>query len=460
MSDTPPSSDANPDAQGLDAGLLADLHDAIEEGDLRWLARTLARLHPADAADALESLDFDTFRTAIELLGDDLPADVLIELRDAHREEAVETLPDEALTSALEDLDSDDAALILDDIDDDRRERILEDLTPVDRAGLERSLSFGEETAGRLMQTEFVAAPEDWSVGDAIDHARALGQDLPQTFYELYVVDPGHRLKGIVSLATLLRHPREARLTEIMHDALTDISPDTGQEDVAFQFQKYSLASAPVTDAGGRLIGMITVDDMVDVIQAENSSDLLSLSNVNSADSTDTVLDTVKARAPWLAVNLFTAFIASWIISLFEPAIERIVALAVLMPVVAALGGNAGSQGLAVAVRALAERQLDGKAARRAIVREGVAATFNGVLFAIGVGVISLLWFRDPALSGVIAAAMLLTFIWAGLSGILVPLGLKRLGADPAVASSVFVLTLTDVMAFLSFLGLASLVLL
>ena len=432
----------------VDPDLLEDIIESIDERDTRWLARTLQRMHPADAADALEALSFDTFSEAVELLGGELPADILIELRDSYREEAVEVLPDAAVASALDELDSDDATTILEDLEDDRRERILEDLAPIDRAQLERGLSYEEESAGRLMQTEFVAAPEYWTVGHAIDHARDIGEELPEVFYELYVIDPGHRLIGIVQLATLLRTARDVQLSDIMKDPLSSLKPDMDQQEVAFQFRKYSLAAAPVTD------------DMVDVMQEENAEDLLSLLNVTSADGADTVWDTVKARAPWLGVNLFTAFIASAIISLFEGAIAQVVALAVLMPVVAALGGNAGSQGLAVAVRAIAERQLDGDAARRAILREVLSGFVNGLIFAIGVGVISLVWFRDIELALVIATAMLATFVWAGLSGILVPLGLKRLGADPAVASSVFVLTLTDVMAFFSFLGLASIVLL
>ncbi|MBU4568798.1 MAG: magnesium transporter, partial [Alphaproteobacteria bacterium] len=331
---------------------------------------------------------------------------------------------------------------------------------PVDRAELERSLGYDEETAGRLMQTEFVAVPEFWSVGETIDHARALGTDLPEVFYDIYVIDPAHRLLGIVSLASLLRQPRETALEDIMHDPSMTLSTDDDQEDVAFQFQKYSLASAPVTDHAGRLVGMITVDDMVDVMQSEHAEDLLALSNVSSADASDTVFETVKARLPWLSINLFTAFMASAIISMFEGAIEQVVALAILMPVVAALGGNAGSQGLAVAVRAIASRELEGAAARRSVWREFLAAAINGLLIGSGVGLIAMFWFGDTGLGLVIASAMFGTFLWAGLAGILVPLGLKRLGADPAVASSVFVLTLTDVMAFFSFLGLASLVLL
>ena len=458
MTDT---STPTPAEQGkIDPVFLDDLADAIDERDVRWLSRTLKRLHPADAADALEALPYDTFEEAVELLGGELPPEILIELRDSYREGAVEMLPDTAVAQALDELDSDDATTILEDLEEDRRERILEDLAPVDRAELERSLAFEEETAGRLMQTEFVAVPEFWTVGQTIDHTRNLGTDLPEVFYEIYVIDPGHRLKGIVSLASLLRQPRDIALEDIMHEPTTELNTSTDQEDVAFQFQKYSLASAPVTDDAGRLVGMITVDDMVDVIHDEHSEDLLALSNVSSADASDTVFETVKARLPWLGINLFTAFIASAIISVFEGAIEQVVALAILMPVVAALGGNAGSQGLAVAVRAIASRQLDGAAGRRAILREVMAASINGLLIGAGVGLIAIFWFGDSALGLVIAIAMFGTFLWAGLSGILVPLGLKRLGADPAVASSVFVLTLTDVMAFFSFLGLATLVLL
>lgn len=450
-----------PEEQGkIDLVFLRDLADAVDERDIRWLARTLKRMHPADAADALEALDYDTFEEAVELLGGQLPPEILIELRDSYREDAVDMLPDQAVAQALDELDSDDATTILEDLEDDRRERILEDLAPVDRAELERSLGYEEETAGRLMQTEFVAVPEFWTVGQTIDHARDRGTELPEVFYDVYVIDPAHRLLGIVSLSDLLRQPRETPLEDIMHEPTTTLDTSTDQEDVAFQFQKYSLASAPVTDTAGRLVGMITVDDMVDVMHSEHSEDLLALSNVSSADASDTVFETVKARLPWLAINLFTAFIASAIISMFEGAIEQVVALAILMPVVAALGGNAGSQGLAVAVRAIASRQMGGTAARRAILREFLAAAINGLLIGAGVGLIAMFWFADAGLGLVIGIAMFGTFLWAGLSGILVPLGLKQLGADPAVASSVFVLTLTDVMAFFSFLGLASLVLL
>ena len=461
MSDLPQShEDTENQRRDADIQLEQDMRESVWEGDRRWLSRTLDRLHPADAADHLEQLSTEDFADAIELLDGQLPTDIIIELRDEYREAAVDVLSDSAVASVLDELDSDDATTILEDLEDERRERILEVLEPADRASLEQNFAYAEESAGRLMQREYYAAPEFWTVGHTIDHARENAEHLPDQFFDVYVIDPTYRLVGEVPLALLLRTPREVPLSDIMAESESSIHADMDQEEVAYQFQKYSLASAPVTDASGRLLGMITVDDMVDVIQDENTEDFLAMSGVNSADGSDTVFDSVKARAPWLAVNLFTAFIASGIISLFEGTLDAIVQLAILMPVVAALGGNAGSQGLAVSVRAIAERELEGDSARRAVVRETLTGIANGVIFAIGVAIIAFIWFQDVRLSVVIGIAMLATFIWAGFSGILVPLALKRFGADPAVASSVFVLTLTDIMAFFSFLGLATLVLL
>ncbi|MEL7452670.1 MAG: magnesium transporter [Pseudomonadota bacterium] len=444
----------------IQAVLLRDLEDALEERDTRWLSRTLSRLHPADAADALEQLSGEGFSQMIELLGGELPSEILIELRDEYREDAVEALPDAVVTAALSDLDSDDAIAVLEDLQEARRDRILDELTPEDQEPLRQALDFDEETAGRLMQREFVAAPEFWTVGHTIDHARETGSDLPEQFFDIYVVDPGFKVRGSVSLPMLLRSPRDVRLADIMTDIETEIETGMDQEEVAYLFQKYSLASAPVVDESGRITGMITVDDMVDVIQEENTEDLLALSGVTSADGSDTVLEAVKARAPWLAVNLLTAFFASTIISFFEPALEAFVALAILMPVVGALGGNASSQALTVTVRAIAERELEGRAARRAVKREVLTGLSNGAIFASLVGLITFGWFRDMQLAWVIAVALFATFLWAGFAGIVIPLLMKRLGADPAVASSVFVLTLTDSVAFLCFLGLATLVLL
>lgn len=449
-----------PDEQTDQTRQLADLRHAILDGDEPWLRARLDEMHPADASDLLEQLSADEFEAAVEMLGGELPSDILIELRDEYREDAVDLLSDAAVADALDALDSDDATAVLEDLDEDRRERILDEMAPTERAMLEANLVYPEKSAGRLMQREFLAAPEFWTVGQAIDFARNNADELPTDFYEIYVVDPLNRPLGYVLLSQLLRTRRDIGLADIMTDIQSAIRVNMDQEEVAYQFQKYSLASAPVSDGEGRLVGMITVDDMVHVIQDENTEDLLALSNVSSADGSDTVLDSVRARAPWLAINLVTAFVASAIIALFEDALNSLVQLAILMPVVAALAGNAGSQGLAVAVRAIAERELDGPAARRAVVREGLTGLVNGVIFAVGVGLIAWLWFGGTLLALVIGVAMLASFVWAGLSGILVPLSLKRIGADPAVASSVFVLTLTDTMAFFSFLGLASVVLL
>lgn len=440
--------------------LMAELREAIDAGAAKQVRGLLEAEHPADASDFLEQLSSERFEAAMALLGGDLPAEILIELREEYREDAVEVMSDEAVVEALDELETDDATAVLEDLDEDRRERILEELQPEDRAVLEASFEFEEDTAGRLMQREFIAAPEFWNVGQAIDYARENADELPTDFYEIYVVDPANKPLGYVLLSQLLRAKRDVSLADIMATFNSDIHVDLDQEEVAYQFQKYALASAPVKDHDGRLVGMITVDDMVHVIQEENTEDLLALANVSSADGSDTVWESVKARAPWLGINLITAFIASAIIALFEGTLDRLVQLAILMPVVAALAGNAGSQGLAVAVRAIAEREMEGKAGRRAVIRETLTGLVNGVIFAIGVGLVAYFWFNDLNLAIVLAAAMLASFAWAGVSGILVPLTLKRMGADPAVASSVFVLTLTDTMAFFSFLGLATLFLL
>lgn len=449
-----------PDDEEQRAQLASDLRDAIDLGEGDWIRDTLDDMHPADASDLLEHLSTERFEAAVELLDGELPSEILIELREEYREDAVEIMSDEAVVEALDDLETDDATAVLEDLDEDRRERILDELEPEDRAVLEASFEFEEDTAGRLMQREFLAAPEFWTIGQTIDFARDNAGDLPTDFYEIYVVDPTNKPLGYVLLSQLLRTGRDVKLADIMGSFNSDIHVDQDQEEVAYQFQKYALASAPVKDHEGRLVGMITVDDMVHVIQEENTEDLLALANVSSADGSDTIWESVKARAPWLGINLITAFVASAIIALFEGTLDRLVQLAILMPVVAALAGNAGSQGLAVAVRAIAEREMEGKAGRRAVVRETLTGVVNGGIFAIGVALVALFWFQDVKLSIILGVAMFASFVWAGVSGILVPLTLKRMGADPAVASSVFVLTLTDVMAFFSFLGLATLFLL
>lgn len=445
----------------ISPAFIAQFVGAVGDGDKPYLWRTVKDLHPADTADLLEHLPPDAFRKAIHLLGKNLPAEAVAELSDNMRLEALRELTDAAVTAMIGHLDSDDASFLLSDLEEDRRARILNKVSATDRAAIESSLAFDEESAGRLMQRAFVAAPVFWTVGQAIDHMRSVSDDdLPETFFEIYIVDPAFRLQGSVPVSRLLRYSRETPLKDIMKDVPVEVHPEMDQEEVAYIFRQYNLASAPVVDEAGRLTGMITIDDVVDVIQEEAEEDILALSGVSEAGVNQSLLSAVRARIPWLGVNLVTAFFASTVVSLFAHVIDTHVALAFLMPVVAGLSGNAGSQALAVSVRAIAERDLEGPLVRRAIRREALTAIINGTIIAWSAALIVLLWFQTPLLSAVIGLSMMVTFTWAGLVGILAPLTLKRVGADPAVASSVFVLTSIDMASFFVFLGLASVMLL
>jgi magnesium transporter len=432
----------------------------IEEGDGEGIGRLLDGLHPADIADLIEQLNSEQQEELARIAPDILTGEVLANLQWDTRELVAAELDPAHLAAAIQELDSDDATLLVEELDDALREQVLAEVPEEDRAALESSLSFDEETAGRLMQREFVAAPDFWTVGHTIDHMRAAGDELPELFFDVYVVNTGFEPIGAVPVSRLMRSKRDVKLADIMEEVRIRIEPDTDQEDVAYYFEKYHLISAPVVDASGRLSGMLTVDDMVEVIQEENKEDMLALAGVNEAGLTDTVMESVKSRAPWLLVNLGTAVLASGVIALFDTAISQLVALAVLMPIVASMGGNAGTQSLAVAVRAIASRDLTSANARRVIIREMLTGTFNGIIFALVMGVVAGLWFQNWALAGVIAIAMVINLACAGLAGILVPMGLKRFGADPAVSSSVFVTTVTDVVGFFAFLGLAAMVLL
>ncbi len=444
----------------ISPSFIAHFVGAVGDGDKPYLWRTVKNLHPADTADLLEHLPPDAFRKAIHLLGKELPAEAVAELSDTARLEALHELTDNAVTAMIGHLDSDDASFLLSDLEEDRRARILTKVSATDRAAIESALSFDEESAGRLMQRAFVAAPVFWNVGQAIDHMRSVSEDdLPENFFEIYIVDPAFRLMGCVPVSLLLRSTRDKPLKDIMKEVKATVRPEMDQEEVAYIFRQYNLASAPVVDEAGRLTGMITIDDVVDVIQEEAQEDILALSGVSEAGVNQSVLSAVRARIPWLGVNLVTAFLASTVVSLFAPIIDQFVALAFLMPVVAGLGGNAGSQALAVSVRAIAERDLEGPLIRRAIRREALTAIINGLVIASVASLVVLVWFHDPRLSLVILIAMSATFTWAGLIGILAPLTIRRLGLDPAVASSVFVLTSIDLMGFFVFLGLASLML-
>ncbi len=445
----------------LDPAFIAQFVDAVADGGQNQLHRIIKELHPADAADLLEHLPPDAFRKAIHLLDQDLPAEAVAELSDETRLAALNELTDAGIAAMIERLDSDDASFLLNDLEEERRTQILARVSATDRAAIESSLAFDEESAGRLMQRGFVAAPVFWTVGQAIDHMRTVAaDDLPETFFEIYIVDPAFRLQGGVPVSTLLRATRDVPLKNIMKEVAVSIRREMDQEEVAYIFQQYNLASAPVVDEAGRLTGMITVDDIVDVIQEENREDILALSGVSEAGANQSVMSAVRARIPWLGINLVTAFSASVVVALFQGTIEQVVALAILMPVVAGLCGNAGSQALTVTVRAIAERDLDGPLVGRAVRREALTALVNGIAIASAAALVAGIWFQDLMIGVAIGAAMVFTFLCAGLIGILTPLAMKRLGVDPAVASAVFVLTSIDLIGFFVFLGLATLILL
>jgi magnesium transporter len=449
-----------PNAADTDVAAVARLADAIADRDGAAIRALIEDLHPADAADILEQLTIEQVRQAAKLAPEAFTGELLSELQWDLRDDITDVLEPQQLAEAIKDLDSDDAALVLEELDDHVREAVLSEVPDEDRTLLESQFAHEEETAGRLMQRDFVAAPEHWTVGDAIDHMRAAGEDLPDVFFDVYVVDAAFAPKGAVPVSQLMRSKRATKLTDLMSDLRVTIAPDVDQEEAAYLFEKYHLFSAPVVDEGGRLTGMLTIDDMVDVIQEENKEDLLALAGVNDAGLSDGVIDSVRSRAPWLLVNLATAILASGVIALFEDALAAIVALAVLMPIVASMGGNAGTQSLAVAVRAIASRDLTSANARRVIVREILTGIVNGVIFAIVMALVAAVWFQNWTLAGVIALAMVINLAFAGLAGIAVPLALRRFGADPAVSSSVFVTTVTDVIGFFAFLGLAAIILL
>lgn len=443
---------------------LDELREAITFQERALILTLLEGEHHADIADKFEQLTTDERKIVIELSPEVLSPAVLAELEDEVLEDILPLLPAEQISDAVQALDSDDAVQLFEELDKDQRAEVLAVLPDRVREELEAGFSFNEETAGRLMQREFVAAPEFWTVGQTIDHMRAQGvkdsDTLPDLFFDVYVIDTHFHPIGVLPLSALMRSGRDTPLADIMKELPVLIEPDTDQEDVAYLFGKYDLISAPVIDADGRLTGMITVDDMVEVIHDENTEDLLALAGVSDSGLTDTSFSIVKARAPWLFVNLITAIGASIVISLFKEEISKLVALAVLMPIVASLGGNTGTQALAVAIRALATRDLTAANALRVVRREALAALMNGAIFAVLLAGVTYIWFKNAELSLVIGTALILNLFCAGLAGILVPLGLKRVGADPAVASSVFVTTVTDIIGFFAFLGLASILLL
>ncbi len=432
-----------------------DVLDAVADGDDEAARDLVAGLHPADIADLIELAPGDERADLIEALAGIVDADVYAELNEHVREDMIDEMEPQQVADLAAQLDTDDAVALIEDLEQDEQLAVLRAMEPDDRAAVEEALTYGEETAGRLMQRDLIAVPEHWKVGQVIDYLRS-GDELATDFWEVFVVSPDHHPVGTCKLSTILRSPRSVLVSDIMARKQTLIPVGMDQEEVALKFQKYALISAAVVDPSGRLVGMITVDDVVHIIQEEAGEDVLLLSGAGEGDINEPVTETYKARVRWLAANLLTALVAATVISQFEDSIARMAVLAALMPIVAGVGGNAGTQTLAVTVRALATNQLTGSNHWRAVWREVRVAVLNGltIAFLIGVGVTVVL--GSAQLGGVIAAAMLTNIVIAGLAGVLVPLGLERAGADPAVASSVFVTMVTDSMGFLVFLGLAT----
>ena len=381
--------------------------------------------------------------------------EILPYLDEAVREDVFDVMGARDVAAALAELDSDDAVDFVTDLDEEERRHLLEAVPAADRVVLEQGLTYPESSAGRLMQREVVAVPTHWTVGQTIDFMRT-DQELPESFQEIYVVSAGNHLDGVIQLAKLLRSKRPVRVADIMSAEMRPVPPTTDQEEVAQMFRRYGLVSTPVVDENGQLLGRITVDDVVDVIDEEAEEDLLKLGGVSESDISSTLLETARARFVWLLVNLVTAFVAASVIALFADTIAQVVALAVLAPIVASMGGNAGTQSLTVAVRAIAMREISRTNAFRVVIKEVALGVINGAIFGVIVGLVAWAWFGKPMIGVVIGLALILNLMAAGLAGMTIPLILQRLGVDPAVASGVFLTTVTDVVGFFTFLGLAT----
>ncbi len=431
--------------------------DAVDQGENEVARALVAPLHPADIADLIELLPSEQRADVVTAISDLIDGDVLAEMNDWVREALVDALEPHQVADIAAELDTDDAVAIIEDMDVEDQREVLRALDPDDRAAIEEALSFPEESAGRLMQRELIAVPEHWTVGAVLDYLR--GNDaLTTDFWEIFVVDPSHKPIGTCELSWILRSPRGITVSDVMKREQTLIPIDMDQEEVALRFQKYALISAAVVDLSGRLVGMITVDDIVHIISQEAGEDILRLSGAGEGDINEPVLLTVRTRLTWLFVNLGTAILAASVVGLFQGEIAKFALLAVLMPIVSGMGGNAGTQTLAVVVRAIATNQLTESNTLRMILRELRIAAANGLSLGLAIGAGTLLIYGIPWLAGVIALAMVINNLIAGMAGVLIPVTLDRLRIDPAVSSAVFVTMMTDVMGFFSFLGLATLV--
>jgi magnesium transporter len=433
--------------------------DALDRGDAERLRELLGALHPADVADLMGFLSADDREELVPHLDPEILGEVLSELDTEIREEILEHVPSQVLAKALGEMESDDAADVVDDLEADKRAQVLAAMPEVERAAIETTLAYDDETAGRLMQREVVAAPQFWTVGHTIDYLRKEGQELPELFFDVYVVDPAYKPVGACPVSHLLRAQRDTPLAQMM-EQVTEIPVDMDQEEVAYIFDKYRLISAPVVEPGGRLVGQITVDDIVGVIQEETEEDILALAGVSDAGRDAGFLGIVRSRLPWLLVNLVTEAIAVTVIGPFQPMIAKIVVLVMLLPIVSSLGGNAGTQALTVAVRAIATKELNAANAMRIIARELAVGLMNGAAVGLMMGGGLYLWQHDFKLSLVVFLAIIANLFVAAVGGILAPIALERLGRDPAVSSSVVVTFMTDIFGFLALLGIAALILL
>ncbi|MGZ9810661.1 magnesium transporter [Pseudoroseicyclus sp. H15] len=462
MTETTPQTAPEAEDDGtfaLPQKLFDDILDAIEEEDVPRVDAILEPLHPADVADLLEQLDLRD-RKALLVLWTGVTGEILSELDDNLREEVIAYLPADQLAEAVRELESDDVVDLVEDLETAQQVAVLAGLSAAERNVVEKALAYPEYSAGRLMQVEIVRMAEDWNVGQAIDHMRS-EENMPDQFYHVVLVDARLKPKGYVTLGRILSHPRATPLKDLAEDSFRTFHVEDDQGDVAYAFNQYHLISAPVVDDEDRLVGVITIDDAMEVLDDEAEEDILRLAGVGTeSEISDSTWGTVKQRLPWLAVNLLTAIVASVVISLFDETIAAVVALAILMPIVASMGGNAGTQSLTVAVRAIATRDLTGSNVWRVLRREMVVGLFNGVVFAAVMAVVGIVWFGLPMLGVVIAAAMVINLVVAGLAGMGIPVVLDKMGVDPALASGTFVTTVTDVVGFFAFLGLAGVLLL
>src|SRR5579859_2122322 len=433
--------------------------DALDRGDTERLRELLGALHPADVADLMGFLSADDREELVPHLDPEILGEVLTELDDEIREEILEHVPSQVLAKALGEMESDDAADVVDDLEADKRAQVLAAMPETERAAIETTLAYEDETAGRLMQREVVAAPQFWTVGQAIDHLRRESEELPELFFDVYIVDPAFKPVGACPVSHLLRTSRDTPLAQIM-EQVTEIPVDMDQEEVAYIFNKYRLISAPVTEPGGRLVGQITVDDIVGIIQEETEEDILALAGVSDAGRDANVFGIVRSRLLWLVLNLATEAVAVGAIAIYQDEIAKITALAVLMPIVSSVGGNAGTQTLAVAVRAIASKELNAANAARIIMRELVVGLLNGAAVGFMLGAGLFIWQRDWKLSLVVFLAIIANLFVAAVGGILAPIVLDRFGRDPAVSSSVVVTFMTDFFGFLALLGISALILL